>query len=185
MLSHQSLQRGGDAPGVVGESFAALGSGDRREIPDGVAERRETVDRFGPAGATPAAESEQDQPLTVLRDAEAEAVQYARLDAVAEGSQRFVEAGEHGAVVPAGKVGDVLDHHRLGVEVLDDRDERGPQVGAGVVAGTHAGGHEVAEFRAAGPTEGLAGHAAGHEVDRIDAPGGQRVEEFGGVGQVS
>ena len=70
----------------------------------------------------------------MLRNAETEAVDDLRVDGVPQRAQRFEESGEHRAVVPGGQVGDVLHEHGVGLQTLNDRHERSPQLGAGILS---------------------------------------------------
>ena len=127
-----------------------------------IASRKVTnsIDRLAARRLTFPLQAQEDQALTVLRNAVAEAVEDPRLDAVAELPQRLVEADQDCAVVPPRKVGDVLDENGRRGQRLDDLDERAPEVGADIMIGALSGFDQLADTSTAGATERLARNPA-------------------------
>lgn len=85
----------------------------------------------------------------MLRHSVPEAVEDPGVHRVPEVAERLQEPGEYSALVPDGKVGDVLDEDRLGAKPLHDRHERPPELRTGISVHAHTATGELAQARAA------------------------------------
>ena len=107
----------------------------------------------------------------MLRNAEPIAVEDPGVDGVPELAQRLEEAGEHGAVIPGREIGDVLDEHGVGrsrsTTRMNDRHSERSRILADAAHRTRISSRI---FACPARENGWHGHAAGDELDMVDAP---------------
>jgi hypothetical protein len=68
--------------------------------------------------------------------------------------------------------------------MLDDLDEAAPETGSWIVLASHAACNQRAQHRLAGARERLARRPSGNEVNVMDPPGIQMVEELVSVMEI-
>jgi hypothetical protein len=113
----------------------------------------------------------------VLRNAEAIAIDNARINRISERTEGLEKSDQHGTVVPRRKVRDVLYQDRARLQLLDDTHERCPQSRPRIVLPARSCANKFSKSTRARAAERLARYAADHQIGRVDSPSAQVFKE--------
>ena len=121
----------------------------------------------------------------MLRHAIPIGIQYTRVRLIPALAQCLHDSEEHGAVVPPGHVGHVLQEHDRRPKVFDDLDEAAPQLRAPIGRLPLAGRNKAAELRATSARERLAGRTSGYDIRPSKSASRHEVDEPRSVSEIA